>query len=226
MENAAKALKIAGGVLLAMLLTSLLIFVFRQISSFSKVQEEQLEAKQLAEFNQQWEAYNKKLLYGTDVITVVNKAIDNNNKMETQDSENAYFVNVTLELNQSFLTNVVEYDNKTTQKKTLEVSSQKYDQLIGEMPLGFDIEEGTTYAIGKYKKNGAFVEAPNVVEIFEDSNMKKGQTQVIEEERYTYYVYPPLTDFKLAVFECTGIEYNDYGRVTQINFRQKQGATY
>ena len=80
MENASKALVIAGGILLAMLTISLLFLLLSNINSSKMTEEEKLAAKQLQEFNQQWEAYNKKVLYGTDVISVVNKAIDNNKK--------------------------------------------------------------------------------------------------------------------------------------------------
>lgn len=80
MENATKALLIAGGLLLAILILSLLILLFSNISSNQLAQEKRLEAEQLQEFNQQWEAYNKKALFGSDIITVVNKANDKNNE--------------------------------------------------------------------------------------------------------------------------------------------------
>ena len=78
MENASKALLIAGGVLLAVLVLSLFGLLLSNISSNQMAQEKTKQAEQLKEFNQQWEAYNKKALYGTDIITVVNKAIQNN----------------------------------------------------------------------------------------------------------------------------------------------------
>lgn len=78
MENATKALLIAGGILLAVLILSLLILLFSNISSNQLAQEKKIKAEQLKEFNQQWEAYNKKALFGADIITVVNKANDKN----------------------------------------------------------------------------------------------------------------------------------------------------
>ena len=98
MENASKALVIAGGILLAMLTISLLFLLLSNINSSKMTEEEKLAAKQLQEFNQQWEAYNKKVLYGTDVISVLNKAMDNNSKASVEDDTNKYYVNVKVNL--------------------------------------------------------------------------------------------------------------------------------
>lgn len=95
MENASKALVIAGGILLSLLILSLLVLLLSSISSSKLTEEEKLAAKELEEFNNQWEAYNKKVLYGTDVLSVVNKAIDNN---KTLTEGEKYYVNVVINL--------------------------------------------------------------------------------------------------------------------------------
>lgn len=78
MENASKALLIAGGIFLAIIIVTALLFVFSNITSFQAKRETQKEAKSLQKFNAQYEAYNKKRMYGADIITVTNKAIQNN----------------------------------------------------------------------------------------------------------------------------------------------------
>lgn len=70
MENASKALLIAGGVLIAIILIGLLLTGFTIIRSNENANVKALATKELKEFNQKFEAYNKKALYGTDVITV------------------------------------------------------------------------------------------------------------------------------------------------------------
>ena len=74
MENAADALKIAGGIFLALLTISLLVFMVANISSIGEKETSIKEAKQIKAWNAEWEAYNKKVLYGADVLTVSNKA--------------------------------------------------------------------------------------------------------------------------------------------------------
>ena len=80
MENATKALLIAGGVLIAIIILSMLLMMYNKISEIKNAQEEEKETQQLVAFNSQFEAYNKKLMYGTDVKTLINKVLENNEK--------------------------------------------------------------------------------------------------------------------------------------------------
>lgn len=70
MENASKALLIAGGVLIAILIVSVLVVTLNIVNSNQRTREKALATEQLAEFNQKYEAYNKKALRGTDIITL------------------------------------------------------------------------------------------------------------------------------------------------------------
>jgi len=74
MENASKALLIAAGMFLALLILSMLIYMSNSINGIAKTQNEKKAAEQLTEFNAKYEAYNKMLMYGTDVVTIINKA--------------------------------------------------------------------------------------------------------------------------------------------------------
>lgn len=80
MENASKALLMAGGILIAVLTIALVIQVFSSISHNYKAQDDIEAVEQITAFNKEYESYNRKLLRGTDVISVCNKAISNNNK--------------------------------------------------------------------------------------------------------------------------------------------------
>lgn len=78
MENASQALLIAGGVLLGIITITLLITMFSTISTMGNANTAKADAERLAAWNSEWEAYNKRLLYGTEVLTVINKAEENN----------------------------------------------------------------------------------------------------------------------------------------------------
>ena len=93
MENASKALLIAGGVLIALIIIALFLAMFNNMSNIQKEQEEQTKMEQLAAFNSEFEAYNKKVMYGTDVITLINKVAENNKKYN---SNNDYKITVIL----------------------------------------------------------------------------------------------------------------------------------
>jgi len=80
MENATHALLIAGGILFALLTLSLLVYMFNNMALMQNAKTDKKEAEALADWNMQWESYNKQYLYGLEVLTVINKAEDNNNQ--------------------------------------------------------------------------------------------------------------------------------------------------
>ena len=73
MENASKALLIAGGILIGLLLIALLIRTFTNISIFQKTQLTEEEQAQLIAFNEQYTKYLNQYVYGTEVRTLINK---------------------------------------------------------------------------------------------------------------------------------------------------------
>lgn len=78
MENAAKALLIAGGVLIAIILISMFLAMYNKMASIKNTQEQKKEMEQLSAFNAQYEAFDRKLMYGVDVRTLQNKVNENN----------------------------------------------------------------------------------------------------------------------------------------------------
>ena len=80
MENATKALLIAGGILIALIILSLCIMMFNRIANIKKEQESQIKTEQILAFNAEYEAYDKQVMYGVDVITLINKVAENNKK--------------------------------------------------------------------------------------------------------------------------------------------------
>lgn len=111
MENAARALEIAGGVLIALLIISLFVYMFNQVSYHQATQNQNLETQKLEAFNKTYEAYNKSILYGADVISVINMA-RSNNYLETMngdpyDATDANYINVTFKLNEDIITKIV-----------------------------------------------------------------------------------------------------------------------
>lgn len=87
MENAAKALLIAGGILIAIIILSMFVMMYNRMTSIQKAQEEQRELEQIAAFNAEFESYNKQLMYGADVITLYNKVQEHNSNNPSEEIE-------------------------------------------------------------------------------------------------------------------------------------------
>lgn len=91
MENASKALIIAGEILIALIIITAIVMGYRSIKGLQTQKSTIEQQEQLSVFNKEYESYNRKLLRGVDVISVMNRAIDNNAKHE---NEEYYRINV------------------------------------------------------------------------------------------------------------------------------------
>ena len=113
MDNAVKALEIAGGVLIAILILSLFVFMFNQVSYNQAMQNQNEETKKIEEFNKKYEAYNKNILYGADVISVINMAISNNIEETVNgqfDTDDPYYIDVSFELKTDVVAKIKSVD--------------------------------------------------------------------------------------------------------------------
>ncbi len=91
MENISKAMMIVGGMLLAVLILTLLVFLFNRISVIPQEQSQQHGEIGIIEYNKSYEVYQKPLMYGTDIISVVNKAVDHNMRNGLLNADSNFF---------------------------------------------------------------------------------------------------------------------------------------
>lgn len=82
MENASKALLMAGGILIAILTIGLVAYLLNSSGQLLQGEENTDLAEQIEAFNKEYEAYNRKLMRGTDIISIINKVNSNNKKYE------------------------------------------------------------------------------------------------------------------------------------------------
>lgn len=80
MENASRAITIAGGVLLSTLVISILVFGYSKLRNYQKAQKDGDTLLQISEFNKQFEAYNSKVVTGYKMVTLAHMTIDLNER--------------------------------------------------------------------------------------------------------------------------------------------------
>lgn len=91
MENASRALIMAGGMLLAILIISLLIYAWSLFSKYQSSQEELSNIEDTAKFNGQFTNYDRKSVQGYEILSLVNKVIDYNyRKSSAEGAKNDY----------------------------------------------------------------------------------------------------------------------------------------
>lgn len=212
MEDASKALLIAAGVLFAILTISFIGVLSNNITTMENSRDEAEEAKQLAKFNAQYEVFRKDKLYGTEVITAVNKVIENNNM--TQDDTDPWYINVMID------TGMEEYKS-TVYRVEKDKPYNKKEIMFNNLPQ--EVKDDVSYASIKGKigllETGDKVEVNNnMVSFFKDNLIKDSQVEIEEADgkKYIYYIYSPLKTFKTSIFVGEVI-YED-GRIKELVF--------
>lgn len=81
MENASKALLIAGGILILIILVSLILIVRNNVTNFYASQDELQMTTDRAKFNEQFTRYNRDDVEGYELVSLVNKVVDYNERV-------------------------------------------------------------------------------------------------------------------------------------------------
>ena len=211
MENAAKALLIAGGILFAILILSLIVYVSNATTRMAEAQEQKKLVEELEAFNKSYEAYNKKRMYGADVITVVKKAIDYNRGLDASQANKAIVIEVKIEDDFDATKQTVEtnYKDGKTKKGDLEPIPDNSLKASNDGNSEIKVDYNTNYN-------------SNVVKFFEQPT--EDTRQVLSDKVSSYKVkitYSALANFKRAIFTCTNCEDTDNdGRIDYMRFKQ------
>ena len=145
MENASKALTIAGSVLLAVLIMTALIYTFSQISSLKQVEASSEEEKILAQYNKEIENFNRAGLYGSEILSLANLIEDYNERQSELKGYGPITLKVSIKpitgaeyLKENEYSNYIDLtkdfknvENKTKELKQTIICGQTLDKLAG-----------------------------------------------------------------------------------------------
>ena len=116
MENASKALLMAGGILIALITIAVLVRTFSNISEFQMSRLSEEEQEQLVAFNEQYTKYLNQYVYGTEVRSLINKYQNDNMVEVIYDTEPPMGEG---ESTQYYKCTGITYDNSTGKVKTI-----------------------------------------------------------------------------------------------------------
>lgn len=114
MENASKALIIAGSVLIAILIIAVLVKSYSNISIYQRNKLTEEEQEQLEAFNEQYTKYAGQYVYGTEVITTINKI-----------KQSEYPIKVIIQFADEYTYTKKEYENGKKVDKTVTIKAGK-----------------------------------------------------------------------------------------------------
>jgi len=208
MENASKALMMAGTVLIALMVISALVFMYRDLTSEKRQESENQKVEETAEFNKSFESYEKDLK-GTQMFSIANKIIDYNEKYAGKDgyeeitltvhtdrgNKNAQYyadlqANVDKMINEKYKSSSnleALYEARNNETSTDEKTRTQVEQTIKELQK----ELGDKYSVAY-------------------QNVKKDWNQ-----------YSKYKDLKTKTYKSDGITYYSNGRIKTMIYTQK-----
>ena len=117
MENVTKALLIAAGILLAVMILSLLVIFWGQMSGYYEEQHKAKIIEQDTEFNAKFENYNQQTIRGNELMSVMNNVVDYNSAIADMEGYDKIIMTVDFK---GYQNNEFQYSSSDSNPNTTE----------------------------------------------------------------------------------------------------------
>ena len=209
MENASKALIMAGAVLIALVVISLLVFFFNNLRNIQNINLSTEQVEQAAEFNKQYDVYARDV-YGSELLSIANKILDYNKR----ESDNKGYTKIELEVNVS---NDIDstyfkkgiYTDSALENKINEI--EEIEKNIGNTIIKFSSNTGGTITVSRKISKLATMRTTEIEAL--------GNPKEEYKESVTRYntLKTLITEVKAKVFKYKKFEYDkNTGRITKM----------
>lgn len=161
-------------------------------------------------------------MYGVDIISVLNKAIDSNTRNNASiDNENKeYYVNIKIKIKKDIGERVEKYEKKANGEYELKSNTMKVGKSV--------FKANREYSLSNDENKKMFLDL--LVNKMEWTDNETGETYNGKDTSISTYTsgctsytitYYPAAEFKRATFVCKGVEYSKKnGKVISMTFEQ------
>ena len=216
MENASKALIMAGSVLMAILVIGLLVFGYQSLSALEQSKENAKGDLKAEQYMERFEQFDR-TLYGSELLSLVNKAIDYDNRIDVEQSGYTK-ISIIVKVNrQTDFINIGDYTINNEQNKNLFTSKlTKIEQIKN------------TYGGDQYLQrlvalyNGGSTKEEALKDLLEEIGIDISSPSKLDkakEDLKTYYGY---IEFKRKQFKHieTNYDKNGNGRIISMSYEE------
>ncbi len=229
MENASKALIMAGGILIALLVIGALVLMFNQLSYYQRTETDSEKTQQLADFNKEYVQFTYDDIKGYELISLVNKVIDYNIKEEVGNSVD-YTKKITVVINMKEFKSKYGVKNITSlfTKDTYTINNSN---TIFSADLNNFRSMENTYTLSAMNKLSANYDTLKQAKAENQNSYETKIKEIVgkvvknnsgntisltEIEQYREY-----SEFKSSTFKPGNVEYHNNGQVKQLSFEFK-----
>lgn len=231
MENASKALIMAGSVLIALIVIGAFILMLNNLNDYQEKNDTIVQQQQIVEFNNQFSTYDRTGLRGTDMLSLMNRIIDYNSRKTTEDI-GFQKMKITIRGIDREILQALRYDPSgpnllikkdtytqenlseiVTKPQALENKYQKkyISQLVSNISTFMDIYNSGASMNDKIQEINEKKWLPKTVTSY-------GSLDSVKNDILIYYEY---SQFKRTYFDSTGETKYDKntGRIIEMNFK-------
>lgn len=208
MENASKALIMAGGVLIALLIIGILVVFFNNLSDWQKISQTSEEVEQITEFNKPYDVYERNV-YGSELLSIANK-IDDYNKRE---SNNKGYSKIELEVQITYDMDKNFFKKNIYNAANLKAEVEKLNKKIEELG-NISIKSSSNSKVSRKVSQLATMRTKDIEDL--------GFIRADYSENVTEYntCKTLLTEVKAKVFQYVNFEYNkNTGRIIKMQYK-------
>ena len=248
MENITKALLIAAGVLIAIILTTLLVIGYNQISGYYQEQSNVTEVKQIIEMSKKFVNYEEKEIRGNEMLSVINMVEDYNEwvKQNPNEGYNEITLNVVFK-NSNNLSNgwyndfhyeegsynyLINNDQFKIDNSNMKKISYRMSECLSSLQeIVPNATESTVQSLASNIDTISPLISKTHREDMEEKTINLLMNNIFKIDNFSTFSmdnrkkidkiahqYYELTYFKRAYFICTKIKQDSNGRVTLMNF--------
>lgn len=225
MENASKALIMAGSILMALLVIGIATFIYGQFTDVEQTRTDVDEEEKAVNYNKSFEEYNR-LIYGSELLSLANLHQDYNEiRVNLKGFNN---VTITIKIKTSLVANGKTYLSAGT--KT--IGEIKVARNLFETDINY--YETETDSKNKTIKDYAQMSNREIAKIFEIevsqdtpdydidlSTIKFKNNKTIQEEVEKYKnIKTTYTELKRRTFKCTNVKYDEIARITEMKYEE------
>ncbi len=211
MENAAKALTIAGTILISVLVISAVVFMYRDLTSVKRQDAENQKLQEITDFNKSFESFDK-TLSGAKMLSLSNKIKDYNEKYTVSEG----YKKIELYINENNNNNGTEWYEYYS-KLQIDVDNMMNDKYISANYLEA-LKEACEV---KNKAGSSHLEREQADETLKELEQKLGSnkySQAINKYKEDYPIYEQYLIIKKQTFKPAGIEYDTNGRIIKMSY--------
>ena len=229
MENASKALIMAGSVLIAILVISILVYGYNQLSGLEQTEVNSEDEKKLSEYMRQFEQFNR-TLYGSEILSLANLQADYN-ESDAREGSGYDEVQITVQITTAidnrynyFTVGNHDISDLVQDKNNIEAEIDKYS----ESKRTYN-NRSVKYYSGKSYREIALdfgMNPPSNMASYDiESVYLRGNattSQLLDEIQEYTNLTSIYTEFRTGKqFNCTDVDYsNQNGRITKMVFTE------